>query len=152
MPEQPEDPPQRPHRPGLLGLTRDAITALTQLARRNLMADDWNLKCRTCDTVHLLDWRNGGDEIQQLIPHLRALANAVHAINIIEGQHYGMDFPTDLVRFAVQHHAHDLIAVDEYGTEYGYCGYQYDCSCCGQRPKCRKPRHHDGDCGPADPE
>ncbi|WP_280244975.1 hypothetical protein [Nocardia abscessus] len=39
MPDQLEDPPQRPHRPGLLGLALDAITALTQLARRFLMAD-----------------------------------------------------------------------------------------------------------------
>lgn len=113
------------------------------------MSNYWNLKCRTCGEVCELGWNHGGDEIQQLIPHLPALAAANDAIDIISARHYGDGFPSGLFPFAVRHRDHDLIAVDEYGVEHGICGGWYRCECCGGTPKCQRPNRHEGEHGPA---
>lgn len=112
------------------------------------MSNHWGLRCLTCDTDCDLDWNHGGDAIQELIPHLPAFAAAGPAMEVIDRQGYGSVFPWTLQAFAVQHHTHALIAVDEYGALHGDCFHRYECACCQARQLCRLPRDHEGDHGP----
>ncbi|MEV0247905.1 hypothetical protein AB0H76_15035 [Nocardia sp. NPDC050712] len=114
------------------------------------MSNHWDLRCLTCETDCDLGWNHGGDTIQQLIPHLAALAAAEPALDLLSDYAYDLQYPQGLLLFAQQHHSHDLIAVDEYGSLHGDCARGYPCSCCGHRQSCRKPRGHEGDCGPKD--
>lgn len=108
------------------------------------MSNHWDLLCRTCDAKCDLEWNHGGDDIQELIGHLPALAQAVPGFEVFDRRFYG-SLPWELLRFARQHHAHDLIAVDEYGDVYGACGDIYYCACCKARLHCKLPKDHDGD-------
>lgn len=111
------------------------------------MSNEWNLLCRTCDEKCYLEWNNGGDKIQDLIPHLPAIAKMGPATEIIS-ERFDFWFPNGLLSFAESHHDHDLIGIDEYGVLYGDCGNRYTCGCCGTWVQCRRPRGHDGDHGP----
>lgn len=112
------------------------------------MSNHWDLRCVTCETTCDLEWNHGGDAIQQLIPHLSALAQAGPALDLLSIHVYDLQYPLGLVSFAEQHHTHQLTAVDEYGVLHGGCIERYECRCCGHRQHCLKPRGHEGDCGP----
>ena len=113
------------------------------------MSNYWRLLCRDCDQRSDLSWNRGGDYLQQLIPHMADIAKMEPVMDILSMFFVTFEFPSDLLEFAVRHHSHNLIAVDGYGTLYGDCSRNYLCSCCGSRLDCRRPRDHEGDCGPA---
>ncbi|WP_029926346.1 coiled-coil domain-containing protein [Nocardia otitidiscaviarum] len=111
------------------------------------MSNEWDLLCRTCDDRLRLEWNNGGDQIQALIPHMVALAKIAEPEQILAARCFEFDgLPRNITCFAQLHHDHDLIAIDEYGSLYGDCTNYYSCSCCGQRLHCRLPTGHDGEC------
>ena len=112
------------------------------------MSNHWDLLCRTCDERHEFNWNHGGDQIQQLIPLLPLLVAARPALEIVDEGSYDTSLPYGALTFAEKHHAHDLIAVDEYGNLHGGCARAYQCACCGHMQSCRKSRGHEGDCGP----
>lgn len=114
------------------------------------MSNEWDLLCRTCDEKCQLDWNDGGDYIQQLIPHMAVIAKMRPVEEILYHHCYDFNqgFPSGLLHFAEQHQSHDLIAIDEYGQLHGDCSEYYKCSRCGTRQHCRRPRNHDGDHGP----
>lgn len=113
------------------------------------MSNHWDLLCRTCDLTCDLDWNHGGDYIQQLIPLLSDMAK-MRPVEELLYERFDFDrcFPAGLLEFAERHQGHDLIAIDEYGALHGDCIYRYECSCCGTRLHCRKPRDHEGEHGP----
>lgn len=112
------------------------------------MSNHWDLRCLTCETDCDLGWNHGGDTIQELIPHLATLAQAEEALDLLGRHVYDLQYPVGLVLFAKYHHAHDLIAVDEYGVLHGGCIHRYECSCCKTRLQCPQPRDHEGVHGP----
>ncbi|WP_305780024.1 hypothetical protein [Nocardia nova] len=113
------------------------------------MSNRWDLLCRTCNELFDFDWNHGGEHIQQVIPHMAALASIEPVAEILDNNWFGHhQFPMGLIWFARDHHAHDLIAVDEYGTPYGDCHHHYTCQCCGTRIRCKRPKDHDGEHGP----
>jgi hypothetical protein len=112
------------------------------------MSNHWDLRCLTCETDCDLGWNHGGDAIQELIPHLPALAAAGPVMEIIDRHNRDVVFPWMLQAFAEQHHAHKLIAVDEYGVVHGGCIHRYECGCCQTRLLCGLPCDHEGDHGP----
>jgi len=114
----------------------------------------WNLLCRNCEATCYVEWNRGGDYIQQLIPHMQAIAECAEKLEPVRQfldihSTWEIAFPWELVAFAQQHHSHDLIAIDEYGKLYGDCGTQYRCDCCGTYLWCKKKQDHDGDHGKA---
>lgn len=112
------------------------------------MSNHWDLRCLTCGWDCGLGWNHGGDTIQELIPHLAALAQSEPALDLLGRHVYDLQYPMGLVSFAKQHHDHDLIAVDEYGVLYRDCGRAYACACCKHPQNCQKLRGHEDDCGP----
>ncbi len=112
------------------------------------MSNYWNLLCRTCDEVCELGWNRGGDTIQQLIPHMAAIAAVREAVEIGSPWWPGDGFPYGLMAFAEKHKDHALIAIDEYGSLHGDCAQYFKCACCGHPLRCGKPQGHEGECGP----
>lgn len=119
------------------------------------MSNHWDLLCRTCGDACGLSWNRGGDYIQQLIPHLSVIADCAEKLAPVREilDHHStweIVLPWELVAFAKQHHSHVLTAVDEYGVFHGECIHDYECPCCRIRVRCRRPRDHDGEDGPAE--
>ncbi|MFG1794251.1 hypothetical protein [Nocardia sp. NPDC049149] len=112
------------------------------------MSNFWDLRCRTCSATCDLDWNNGGDQIQQLIPLLPDIARMRPVENLLSDRRVDFAFPFGLLQFAERHHSHDLTAIDQYGVEHGGCIHHYSCACCKSRMLCQLARGHEGECGP----